>query len=53
MDEYDAHARRHIALPEGRDRWELAPDQEERVITVLFELFDEFRAEREATASAT
>ena len=38
---------RHIALPdESWDHWELSPEQEERVITVLFALLDEFLAER-------
>ncbi|WP_424879384.1 hypothetical protein [Streptomyces sp. SLBN-8D4] len=38
---------RHIALPdEGWDHWQLSPEQEERVITVLFALLDEFLAER-------
>lgn len=43
---------RHIALPEG---WgaKLAPDQEERAIKMLFELLDEFLAERDAAEGQT
>ncbi|WP_392751174.1 hypothetical protein [Streptomyces sp. LN590] len=43
---------RHIALPEG---WgaKLTPDQEERTIKVLFELLDEFLAERDAVKEQT
>jgi hypothetical protein len=40
---------RHIALPDGWDSWDLPPSQEARVIEVLFDLLDEFLAER-ATA---
>ncbi|WP_240776872.1 hypothetical protein [Nonomuraea basaltis] len=38
---------RHIALPDGWKKWELTPEEESRVIEVLFELLDEFLAERE------
>ncbi|MGW7478645.1 hypothetical protein ACWGH8_08695 [Nonomuraea muscovyensis] len=38
---------RHIALPAGWDERELTPEDESRVIEVLFELLDEFLAERE------
>ncbi|WP_187414752.1 hypothetical protein [Nonomuraea sp. PA05] len=38
---------RHIALPEGWERWELAGEEESRVVDVLFKLLDEFLAERE------
>jgi hypothetical protein len=38
---------RRIALPEGWRQWELTPEEEARVIEVLFELLDEFLAERE------
>ncbi|WP_246235988.1 hypothetical protein [Streptomyces boluensis] len=38
---------RHLALPEGWDSWELPADQEQQVIRVLFELLDQFLAERE------
>jgi hypothetical protein len=41
---------RHIALPDGWEHWELPADQERLVIKVLFELLDEFLAEREAKA---
>ncbi|MFG1818795.1 hypothetical protein ACGFIF_33875 [Kribbella sp. NPDC049174] len=42
---------RHVALPDGWEHWELSADQEEHVIKVLFELLDEFLAEREAKAA--
>ena len=42
---------RHIALPGGWEHWELPADQEEHVIKVLFELLDQFLAEREAKAA--
>ncbi|MFI6340727.1 hypothetical protein [Streptomyces sp. NPDC050535] len=39
----------HIALPNGWDNmWNLSDEDEERAIKVLFELLDEFAAEREA-----
>lgn len=38
---------RHIALPGGWERWDLPREEESRVIEVLFELLDEFLAERE------
>ncbi|MFE2914125.1 hypothetical protein ACFXI0_12335 [Kitasatospora indigofera] len=41
----------HIALPHGwENMWDLPPADEQRAITVLFELLDAFLAEREATA---
>jgi hypothetical protein len=43
---------RHIALPDGWDSWSLSPEQEARVIRVLFGLLGEFLAEREATAQS-
>ncbi|MBE1580840.1 hypothetical protein ACFORH_26320 [Amycolatopsis roodepoortensis] len=39
---------RHLALPEGWTSWDIAPEQEARVSKLLFELLDEFLAEREA-----
>ncbi|WP_223766011.1 hypothetical protein [Streptomyces huiliensis] len=43
----------HIALPDGwGNLWELPPEDEERAIRVLFELLDEFAAEREAEEGA-
>jgi hypothetical protein len=39
---------RHIALPDGWEHWDLPPEQEKRVINVLFNLLDEYLAEREA-----
>jgi hypothetical protein len=38
---------RHIALLAGWDERELTPEDESRVIEILFELLDEFLAERE------
>jgi len=39
----------HIALPKGWDDfWNLPPEDEQHAIKVLFELLDEFAAEREA-----
>ncbi|MFE3448718.1 hypothetical protein ACFXJ8_07245 [Nonomuraea sp. NPDC059194] len=38
---------RHIALPEGWDRWDLPPHQEQLVIDALFELLDGYLAERD------
>ncbi|MEX1659589.1 hypothetical protein ABZ960_41685 [Streptomyces pseudovenezuelae] len=39
---------RHIALPDERwHHWQLSPEQEERVITTLFALLDDFLAEQE------
>jgi hypothetical protein len=39
----------HIALPNGwDDLWNLPPEDEQQAIKVLFELLDEFAAEREA-----
>lgn len=38
---------RRIALPEGWKQRELTPEEEARVIEVLFELLDEFLTERE------
>jgi hypothetical protein len=40
---------RHIALPDGWERWELTRDEEAKVIEVLFTLLDEFLAAREAS----
>jgi hypothetical protein len=45
---WDGHVL-HLAFPEGWGR-ELSEDQEQHVIKVLFELLDEFLAEREAKA---
>jgi len=43
----------HIALPSGWDDiWNLPPEDEQRAIKVLFELLDEFAAEREAAQGA-
>ncbi|MFI0739055.1 hypothetical protein ACH4PU_13345 [Streptomyces sp. NPDC021100] len=43
----------HIALPRGWDDfWALPPEDEERAIETLFELLDEFAAEREAERDA-
>ncbi|RRR70217.1 hypothetical protein [Streptomyces sp. RP5T] len=39
---------RHLALPDGWHHWQLSPEQEERVMAVLFALLDDFLAEREA-----
>jgi len=39
---------RHIALPEGWESWDLPADREKHVIRVLFELLDEFLAERDS-----
>ncbi|MEV0534924.1 hypothetical protein [Kitasatospora sp. NPDC050463] len=40
----------HIALPDGWDRIsDLPPDDEKQAIKVLFQLLDDFTAEREAT----
>ncbi len=41
---------RQIALPDWERGRDLAPDEEARVLNVLFELFDTFLAEREAGA---
>ncbi|MFC5265112.1 hypothetical protein ACFPJ1_23620 [Kribbella qitaiheensis] len=41
---------RHLALPDGWQQWELLADQEQQVIKALFELLDEFIAEREEMA---
>jgi hypothetical protein len=39
----------HIALPNGWDDfWDLPPEDEQHAIKVLFQLLDEFAAEREA-----
>ncbi|GCD99229.1 hypothetical protein EHYA_06943 [Embleya hyalina] len=39
----------HIALPHGWDTyWDLPPDDDKHAIEVLYELLDEFAAEREA-----
>ncbi|MEU7022523.1 hypothetical protein ABZ990_17940 [Streptomyces sp. NPDC046203] len=39
----------HIAFPNGwDDLWSLPPEDEQHAIKVLFELLDEFAAEREA-----
>jgi hypothetical protein len=40
---------RHIALPDGWERWELTREEETKVIEVLFTLLDEFLAAREAS----
>ncbi|MFD7026545.1 hypothetical protein ACFWAR_00720 [Streptomyces sp. NPDC059917] len=38
----------HIALPDGwDDSWNLAPEDDEHAIKVLFELLDEFAGERQ------
>lgn len=43
----------HIALPDGWTKlWDLPPEDEERALKVLFELLDEFAAEREAGQGA-
>ncbi|WP_331755917.1 hypothetical protein [Streptomyces sp. NBC_01643] len=43
----------HIALPNGWDDiWNLPPEDEQRAIKVLFELLDDFAAEREAAQGA-
>ncbi|MET7685777.1 hypothetical protein [Streptomyces sp. NPDC005423] len=43
----------HIALPGGWDNpWNLPPDHEARAIEVLFQLLDEFLAEREKNEAA-
>ncbi|MFC1432792.1 hypothetical protein ACEZDB_19300 [Streptacidiphilus sp. N1-3] len=43
----------HIALPDGWDNpWKLPPEDEARAIEVLFELLDEFLAERETNEAA-
>jgi hypothetical protein len=44
---------RHLALPSGWDGDGLSADEEQHVIRVLFELLDQFLAEREANAAAT
>lgn len=41
---------RQIALPDWERGRDLTPDEEARVLSVLFELFDTFLAEREASA---
>ncbi|MEQ4726275.1 hypothetical protein [Nonomuraea sp. B19D2] len=38
---------RHIALPGGWEHWDLPREEESRVIEVLFDLLDEFLAQRE------
>ena len=41
----------HIALPEGWDNpWELPPEHEARAVEVLFQLLNEFLADRESRA---
>lgn len=43
----------HIALPDGWDNpWNLPPEKEARAIEVLFQLLDEFLAERENNEAA-
>ncbi|AJF70385.1 hypothetical protein SVTN_40050 (plasmid) [Streptomyces vietnamensis] len=43
----------HIALPDSWDDiWNLPPEDEQNAIKVLFELLDEFTAEREAAQGA-
>jgi hypothetical protein len=45
---------RHIALPgEQWHHWQLSPEQEERVITTLFALLDDFLSEREEETHTT
>jgi hypothetical protein len=39
---------RHIALPNGWDHWDLSQEQGQLVIDALFDLLDEYLAEREA-----
>lgn len=42
----------HLALPNGWHHWNLPPEDERHAIKVLFELLDEFTAEREAAQGA-
>ncbi|MET0134168.1 MAG: hypothetical protein ABW215_11310 [Kibdelosporangium sp.] len=42
---------RQIALPDRQGGPDLTPEQEARVLKVLFELFDEFLAERDSSPS--
>ncbi|MGV9386348.1 hypothetical protein ACWDRB_61830 [Nonomuraea sp. NPDC003707] len=42
---------RHIALPDGWERWDLSREEEAKVIEVLFTLLDEFLAERELSTA--
>ncbi|XUZ25976.1 hypothetical protein ACQVDT_13895 [Streptomyces sp. RMIT01] len=43
----------HIALPNGwDDLWSLPPEDEQHAIKVLFELLDDFTAERETAQGA-
>ncbi|MBR7836400.1 hypothetical protein KDL01_24190 [Actinospica durhamensis] len=44
---------RQIALPEGWESWDLSADKEKHVIRVLFELLDQFLAEREPDSRNT
>lgn len=44
---------RHLALGEKWTQWDIPPEQEQHVIQVLFELLDQFLAEREANAADT
>ena len=61
---YDAHAHRHgaitggtasppLALGDEWEHWDLPADQEQQVIAVLFDLLDEFLAERETMGVST
>jgi hypothetical protein len=44
----------HIAIPGGWDSvWDLPPEDENQAIKVLFELLDEFAAERETAPTAS
>ncbi|MFI7060641.1 hypothetical protein ACIBL3_06640 [Kribbella sp. NPDC050124] len=44
---------RHLALGDKWESWELPADQEQQVIKVLFDLLDEFLAEREMKGTRT
>lgn len=43
---------RQVALPGREGGWELTPEEEAQVLTVLFELFDKFLAERDASSGS-
>ena len=44
---------RHLALGDVQNLWELSAEQDQLVIKVLFELLDQFLAEREAKVATT
>ncbi|WP_405577154.1 hypothetical protein [Streptomyces sp. NBC_01190] len=43
---------RRVAIPDRVGGWDLPPEQEARVLKVLFELLDKFLAEREGAAES-